>query len=271
MNRRTMKVYSNYSKPTFSQGLAKLLVESLEFTGEDIWLISPTLKDVRLAIAQLGDFASLLGGQREEIEFSELLTCIAERNRLRVVTKPPGELVSFQELKRLADKFELQRRLREEQKDELQGYSIVNEVIEDLNADIELLANAATRHAETICIGRMLQAKGAELYYLDKLDANLLWTPIGVLIGSAKFTNEGLSYNDILMLGFTNSDEWSKLQIVAKQLVDRAVPAQNYSFNKTLEKVGLSISDYRYFLRSKNIDNYPELRQVLEQINHLII
>lgn len=263
-----MKVYGNYPEPTLSRGLAKLLVDSLDAKGE-VWLISPWLKDVRLAIAKLGDFASLLGGQREEIELSQLLTHIAEQHRLRVITKPPGELIPFRELKRLAYKLDLRRRLLEEREKEedLQVYDIIEEVIEEFNTEIEQLASAATVHAEAIRIGRMLQAKGAELYYLDKLHAKLLWTPLGSLIGSANFTNSGLSYNDELMVEITDPTELPKLRTLAQQMVNRAVPEQEYSLNKTLDREGYPIKDYLDFTNSQELQNFPHLQHFLKQVN----
>ncbi|MDI9641488.1 phospholipase D-like domain-containing protein [Geitlerinema splendidum] len=266
-----MKVYGNYPEPTLSRGLAKLLVDSLDAKGE-VWLITPWLKDVRLAIAQLGDFASLLGGQREEIELSQLLTRLAEQHRLRVITKPPGELIPFRQLKRLAYKLNLRRRLLEERKEEedLQGYDIIEEVIEEFNTEIEQLASAATVHADTIRIGRMLQAKGAALYYLDKLHAKLLWTPLGALIGSANFTNGGLIYNDELMIEITDPTELPKLHPVAQQMVNRALPAQKYSLNKTLEREGYPVKDYLAFTDSQELQNFPDLQNLLKQINQWI-
>ena len=265
-----MKVYGNYPELTLSRGLAQLLVDSLDANGE-VWLISPWLKDVRLAIAQLGDFASLLGGQREEIELSQLLTRIAEQHRLRVITKPPGELIPFRTLKRLAYKIDLRKRLLEEREEEdLQGYDIIEEVIEEFNADIEQLTSAATVHAETIRIGRMLQAKGAELYYLDKLHAKLLWTPIGALMGSANFTNGGLSYNDELMVEITDPAELPKLQSIAQQMGNRAVIAQNYSLNKTLKREEYPLNDYLAFIDSQELQNLPDLQHLLKQINQWI-
>ncbi|AFZ22350.1 phospholipase D-like domain-containing protein [Allocoleopsis franciscana] len=266
-----MKVYGNYPEPTLSRGLAKLLVDSLDAMGE-VWLITPWFKDVRLAIAQLGDFASLLGGQREEIELSQLLTRIAEQHRLRVITKPPGELIPFRTLKRLAYKIDLRKRLLEEREEEedLQGYGIIEEVIEEFNTEIEQLTSATTVHAETIRIGRMLQAKGAELYYLDKLHAKLLWTPIGALIGSANFTNGGLSYNDELMVEITDPTALPKLQLVAQQMGNRAVLAQEYSLNKTLEREEYRVKDYLAFTDSQELQNFPDLQNLLKQINQWI-
>lgn len=267
-----MKVYGNYPEPTFSRGLAELLVQLLDFPRDEVWLISPWLKDVRLAIAQLGDFASLLGGQREEIELSQLLTRIAEQHRLRVITKPPGELIPFRALKRLAYKLDLRKRLLEEREEEedLQGYDIIEEVIEEFNTEIEQLTSAAIVHAETIRIGRMLQAKGAELYYLDKLHAKLLWTPIGALIGSANFTNGGLSYNDELMVEITDPAELPKLQPVAQHMVNRAVLAQEYSLNKTLEREEYLVKDYLAFTNNPELQNLQNLQKLLKQINQWI-
>ncbi|MBD1932604.1 MULTISPECIES: phospholipase D-like domain-containing protein [Cyanophyceae] len=267
-----MKVYGNYPEPTFSRGLAELLVQLLDFPGDEVWLISPWLKDVRLAIAQLGDFASLLGGQREEIELSQLLTRIAEQHRLHVITKPPEELIPFRVLKRLANKIDLRKRLLKEREveEDLQGYDIIEEVIEEFNTEIEQLASEATVHAETIRIGRMLQAKGAELYYLDKLHAKLLWTPIGALIGSANFTNGGLSYNNELMVEITEPAELPKLQSIAQQMGNRAVIAQNYSLNKALKREEYPLNDYLAFIDSQELQNLPGLQHLLEQINQWI-
>lgn len=262
-----MKVYSNYPEPTISKNLAALLVQLLEFEGKDVWLISPWLKDVRLAIAQLGDFSSLLGGQREEIDFSDLLIRIAEQHTLHVVTKPPGELIYFKEIKRLESKFDLRKRLLAETEDELKGYSIVDEVIDELNADIERLVGGITVHADTIRIGRMLQAKGAQLYYLDKLHAKLLCTPIGVLIGSANFTNGGLSYNDELMLEITGKDECELLQQAAQQIIKRAVNAKNYNINQALKKADYPIDKYLSFANSNYMGYYPKLQEFLLRIN----
>jgi phosphatidylserine/phosphatidylglycerophosphate/cardiolipin synthase-like enzyme len=116
----------------------------------------------------------------------------------------------------------------------------------------------------------MLQAKGAELYYLDKLHAKLLWTPIGALIGSANFTNGGLSYNDELMVEITDETELTKLQSIAQQMGNRAVLAQNYSLNKTLKREEYTLKDYLAFTDSQELQNFIDLQNLLKHINQWI-
>lgn len=266
-----MKIYNNYSNSKCSIGLAKLLVDLLAFKNHDVWLISPCLAEFRLPVPP-GDFRSLLGGQKDEIRFTDLLTRVAQEHNLFIVTKPPGELIQFSKIKQLEEKLELRIDLenkKEEEEEEdlgLNGYTIVDDVIEELNRDIDSLANAALVHSDTIWIGRKLQAKGAKLYYRDQLQSKLLCTSIGALIGSANFTNADLTLNDELMLKITTPEELLQLQNAAKEMVDRAIDEQNYSWKQALEESGYKINDYKKFFNSPGLKDYPDFQKKLEKI-----
>lgn len=243
-----------------------MLVLLLQFHNKNVWLISPWLKEFRLPIASLGDFRSLVGGQRDEILFTDLLSRIAQENNLFVVTKAPEELIPFAQIKQLEEKLDLKIDFEKEKEEGLAGYTIVDHVIDELNRDIDSLANTTILHSDTIWIGRKLQAQGAKLYYRDKLHTNLLWTPIGALIGSANFTNAGLSLNDEVMLKITTTEELSNLQNTAEQIVKRSIPAQKYNLKQNLEKSGHTINDYKNFLTRPEIMDYPNIKYLLEEI-----
>lgn len=258
-----MKIHTNYSYSKCSIVLAKLLVELLGFKNQDVWLISPWLSEFWLPVPP-GDFRSLLGGQKDEIKFTDLLTWVAQEHNLFIVTKPPVELIQFSKIKQLEEKLELRIDLENEK--DLGGYTIVDDVIEELNRDIDSLANAALVHSDTIWIGRKLKAKGAKLYYRDQLQAKLLCTSIGALIGSTNFTNADQTINDGLMLEITTTKELSQLRNAAEQMVNRAIDEQNYSWEQALEKSEYKINDYKKFFNSPGLKDYPDFQKKLEKI-----
>src|SRR5262249_12552624 len=178
-----MKVLLNHPEPALLRGVAAILTQTLAQTAGEVWLISPWLRDVILPLDQVGHFRTLLGGLPDQMRLGELLARIAQKHALHVVTKPPGELVDFAELRRLASKVATRRRLLLEE--DLQGLSIVEDLAGDFDLDITGLTDAVTVHFDTIHLGLELQRQGAHLYYRDKLHAKLLATPVGVLVGSA--------------------------------------------------------------------------------------
>jgi phosphatidylserine/phosphatidylglycerophosphate/cardiolipin synthase-like enzyme len=259
-----MKVLCNRPGPDLLRGVAQLLVETLALPGREVWLISPWVRDVRLPLADAGHFASLLGGARDEIGLVEMMAALARRHTLHVVLKPPGELVDLGAARRLALKLDARGRLASEEY--LQGLTILEELTADLDTDIRDLARQVTAHAETIEAGWRMQEGGARLYYLDKLHAKLLWTPLGALVGSANFTNGGLSANEEVMLEVTDRDTHAALGETARQLGGRAQPAGSYTLRRALERVGYEADDFLRLAGRPGLAEFPEVRRLLERL-----
>lgn len=259
-----MEIYTNYPEKGFAKRFTKLLVEAIEYQDQHILLISPWLKDVCLPVSPVGHFASLLGGQREEINLAELLGFIAERNKLIIVTKPPNELIPFENLKLLLTKLELKQRFEEEE--DFVGYDIVPTILEEIRSSIDVLIRTIVTHLDTLTLGKWLQGKGGQLFYLEKLHAKLLFAPTGVFVGSANFTNGGLFYNEEIMLEFSDECNYQKFEQAGQTLLNRAIAAKEYSLTRIIEKFSLSIDDIKFLSEHSFLERYSNLRQLLSFI-----
>lgn len=233
-----MKVLTNRPEASLLPGVASLLVQALATGPNEVFLISPWLKDVRLPLADVGSFRPLLGADPDEMGLGDLLALVSRRHTVHLVIKPPGELVRVADLKRVADKQEVLIRLRDDE--ELQGLDVVDRVAGELEVDIREMARAAATHIETLRLAHRLRGGGARLYFLDQLHAKLLWTPQATLVGSANFTNGGLITNDELMLEVTDAAAHRSLLEAARSMTSRAVPAEHYHLGRALARVGLS-------------------------------
>jgi phosphatidylserine/phosphatidylglycerophosphate/cardiolipin synthase-like enzyme len=236
-----VKVLTNLPDKTLIRGVASLLVRTIAATPGDLFLVSPWLKDVRLPTAAIGSFRAALGGDPDEVPLVEILERAARRHRLHLVTKPPGELVDLELLKRIADKQRSRLRLTENL--DLTGMDIIEELTGGIDADIRALAASASKHADTLRISQQLHVVGAKVSYLDKLRAKVLWTPLGAIVGSANFTNGGLLSNEELMLEVTDAAAHAALGDAVRAIVGRAVPSSSYRLRDRLSEWKLVTAD----------------------------
>lgn len=257
-----MRIYLRGTSPDLAQGLVGLLMETRDAQPGEVWLISPWLRDVVLPVR--GHFASVFGGHREQVPLSEALARLARRHRLTVVTKPPAELVPLAQVGRLVELVEARARVRAEE--EVQGYEAVAVALEALNWEAAALAAEASGHAETLRMGRVLSGHGAELFFLDRLHAKLLWTPAGALLGSANFTAGGFGRNEEVMAEVTTHREKLLLAEAARELVRRAVPASRYDPSPALQWFGVTpqrLSRWRHILAA---EGYPVVAELLDSL-----
>jgi phosphatidylserine/phosphatidylglycerophosphate/cardiolipin synthase-like enzyme len=262
-----VKVLTNLPNKTLIQGIASLLVRTLAADSGDLYLVSPWLKDVRLPTAAVGSFRSSLGGDPDELGLGDLLEHAARRHQIHLITKPPGELVDLELLKRIGEKQSSRRRLTENT--DLMGMDIVEEVAGGIDADISDLADRAAGHAETLRLAQRLHAAGARVYYLDRLHAKLLWTPLGAVVGSANFTNGGLISNDELMLEVTDAAAHAALGEAARAMVGRAVPSDRYRL-RNLDAYGLASADLRRRAAAGTAGDPPPLTHILRLLTPFI-
>jgi phosphatidylserine/phosphatidylglycerophosphate/cardiolipin synthase-like enzyme len=258
----------NQPEPLLIRGVATLLVQSLTVSPGEVWLISPWLRDVRLPVAAAGTFRPVLSDAGDEMRLGDLLARVAKRHTLHIITKPPAELVDLRTMLRLEEKLQARQRLGEEE--ELKGYSVIEDLASGLDADIRLLADSLTVHAETVRLGLELRSAGAQLSYRDKLHAKLLWTPLGAMVGSANFTNGGLAVNDELVLEVTDPAAHQALQSAARQMSDRARQSHAYSLRRALERAGTSAATVRGLRGSTWLANETALLQLLELLDGLL-
>jgi hypothetical protein len=263
-----VKILTNHPDAELLPAVTHLLVQTLAVDSASVYLISPWLKDVRFPLGDAGHYASLLGGRREEIGFCELLALVARKHKLHVVTKPPSELVDFRLLKRLAEK--VQARADVLGAEDLRGYSIVEELALEFHEDIDALASAAVTNAETVRLGLDLRGRGAWLSFLDRLHAKLLWTPIGVLVGSANFTNGGLISNEELMLEVTDPGVHSALGEAARQFLARCCPSEMYSISRELLRLEVPLRLFAELCCNPALGHYPTLVQMLTQLAQFV-
>lgn len=257
-----MRIYLRATPPDLAEGLIGLLIETRDAPPGEIWLISPWLRDVSLPVR--GHFASVFGGHREQVPLSEILARLARRHRLTVLTKPPAELIPLAQVRRLADLVETRSQMLAEE--EVQGYEVVNLALEALKREAAALAAEATRHAETLRMGRVLSSHGAQLFYLERLHAKLLWTPAGALLGSANFTGGGFGVNEELMAEVTTDREKALLADAAGELVRRGVPAAEYDPGPALRKLGIAPWQLLEWRARFSTAGYAELDDLLHSL-----
>lgn len=248
-----MKIHLNRPNPTLASAFTSLLLQSLSLEARsEIWLISPWLKNVRLSLDNLGHFASVLGGHRDSVDLSEMLSLLARRHHLHLVTKPPSELISLRDLLRLAQKLTARDEVMAEE--ELKGYAVRDAVITEFTTDIELLKQSLLTHADTVNLGLKLNSEGASLHYCNRLHAKLLWTPIGSLVGSANFTNGGLAANDELMVEITEPSDHDALLEVAKGFSERSTLASKFNLTREMYRAEYTASDL------KDLQEHPDVK-----------
>jgi len=263
-----VKILTNQPGSAILPAVTQLLVQTLAVDDAFVCLISPWLKDVRLPLGDVGHYASLLGGRREEIGLCELLALIARKHTLHVVTKPPSELVDVRLLKRLAEK--VQARVNVLGAEDLRGYTIVEELATEFRRDIDDLSAAATTHAETVHLGLLLRDRGARLSYLDRLHAKLLWTPIGALVGSANFTYGGLISNEELMLEATDPGVQPALGEAARQFLARCRSSEAYSLSRELLRLDVPGGMLAELAGNPALGAYPALVQLLTNLAQFV-
>ncbi len=259
-----MKVLTNIPDPLLIHGVASLLVRALATDPGEVFLVSPWLRNVRLPIADVGSFRAALGGDLDEIPLADLLERVAHRHSLYLITKPPAELVNIQLLRRIMDKQTARRRIVEHA--DLAGLDLVDELTSDIDNDVRELALSAANHVETLRIVHRVCAAGARVAFLDRLHAKLLWTPQGVLVGSANFTNGGLGSNDELMLEVTDSATHTALLATIRLMGSRAVTSENYRLVREIAAVGLSPNDLLTRALEPRPEDPPPLTDVLALI-----
>lgn len=223
-----MRVYTSSSLPTLAEGLASLLVDTMDAEPGRVIVVSPWVKDVALPVGRVGHFASLFGGHRDTVPVSEVLARLAVRHHVTVVTKPPHELVSGRDFSRLAAKLRTRRDVlaQEGRWDD----DLWDDLVASLSHDVEDLARRVLVHSETVTVGLRLRAAGATLAYLPRLHAKLVWTPVGAVSGSANLTNGGLFANEELVLETTDAAAHDALAAAASDFAARAVPSSTYRF-----------------------------------------
>ncbi len=256
-----MKVLTNLPDKTLIRGVASLLVRAIAAPPSDLFLVSPWLKNVRIPTAAVGSFRGALGGDPDEVPLAELLERAARRHRVHLVTKPPGELVDLGLLKRITDKQSSRRRITENP--DLTGMDIIEELTGGIDADIRELAANVAGHADTLRLGQQLHPAGGRVYYLDKLHAKLLWTPLGAIVGSANFTNGGMISNDELMLEVTDAAAHAALGDAARAMVGRAVPSDRYRLRDRLNALGLVAADLVQRAAEPVPTDPPQLTEIL--------
>ncbi|HEX7239489.1 MAG TPA: hypothetical protein VF263_04410, partial [Longimicrobiaceae bacterium] len=206
----------------------------------------------------------VFGGHRDQVPLTELLGRIVQRHRLRVITKPPAELVPLQDVRRLADLLEARARILAEER--IRGYEAVDRAVEALNAEGAVLAAEAAKHAATLRIGWELRERGAELFFLDRLHAKLLWTPAGALLGSANFTGGGFGGNEELMVEITSLDEGQRLAGAARELQRRATAAGAYDLGPALQQAKVRREEFLAWPDQFAAAGYTELADLLRSL-----
>jgi phosphatidylserine/phosphatidylglycerophosphate/cardiolipin synthase-like enzyme len=261
-----VRIYLRGTAPDLARGLLGLLVDALDAEPGDVWLISPWLREVELPVP--GHFASVFGGHRDQVPLTELLGRAVQRHRLRVVTKPPAELVPLREVRRLAGLLDARTRIMAEER--IRGYEAVDRAVEALNAEAAVLAAYVVRHAATLRIGWELRERGAELFFLDRLHAKLLWTPAGALLGSANFTGGGLGGNEELMVEITGLEEGLQLADAAQVLQHRATDAGSYDLGPALRQADVRQEEFLAWPDQFAVAGHAALAELLRSLRRAL-
>jgi phosphatidylserine/phosphatidylglycerophosphate/cardiolipin synthase-like enzyme len=235
-----VKVLTNRPSQTLIRGVSSLLVRALAADRGEVYLISPWLRDVRLPTADVGSFRAALGGDPDEVPLSDLLERVARRHQFHLVTKPPGELIDLRTIRRITEKQTTRRRVVEHA--DLSGLDIVDELTAVLDDDLRRLVAEAATHADTLRLAHRARWAGAEVAFLKRLHAKLLWTPHGALVGSANFTNGGLMSNDELMLEVTDAAAHAALLDAARAMVGRATRTDRYRLTREAAQAQVDVS-----------------------------
>lgn len=263
-----MRVYNTYRNNEFARGVARHLIETLAYTGREVWLVSPWLKDVRLPVGELGHFASVLGSHFDELSLSDLLARVAERHTLHVITKPPAEFVPFQRVVLLDAKLEQYAELTGT--DAFLKQTVLVNIAATLRSEIEQLVREIRTHEETFSIGRKLEAHGAKVYYLERLHAKVTWTSAGAFIGSANFTNGGFFYNDELILEVTDDKTHAAIYKQVQAMTRRAQSRSDYNLTKSLPRFQMDEFTFFEFANNPLLSDYPELKDFMNELSFLL-
>ena len=263
-----MRIYTRDREPGLRQGLVTLLLAAFDAEPGDVWVISPWLRDVELPVAGIGHFASIFGGHREQVRLSELLARLTARHRLTLIVKPPEELVPLREIRRLLDVVEIRAEIQKEMG--IRDYDVVDRAMQTLHSQADALAAAAMQHADTLRMAWMLREQGAELLFLERLHAKLLWTPAGSLLGSANFTGGGFGANEELMVEVTTTDEHRGLEGAARGFAERATAAAMYDLAPALRRVDVGAPEFRAWADRLAAAGQDPLCELLRQLSSLI-
>jgi phosphatidylserine/phosphatidylglycerophosphate/cardiolipin synthase-like enzyme len=238
-----VRIYTKGSDPSLASGVVRHLLNVIDSEESDVWLITPWLRDVTLPVSDIGHFASVFGGHRDQTSLSDLLCRTAQRHRLHLITKPPSELVHLPTVRRLIQLLHARKTVAAET--ELRGYEAVDEALTALNREAEALAEQAIQHVDTIRIAWELRDLGSRLLFLDRLHAKFLWSPVGALLGSANFTHGGFSANEELMVELSSPAEHARLGEVVREFEARSTPCDEFDLTPEIRRLEVSSTDFR--------------------------
>lgn len=260
-----MRVYHPPTEPDSRQGLLALLLGAAYCERSEIVLVTPWLRDLELPAGKMGRHADLLGGQRERVSLVEMLERLIGQHHVTVVVKPPSELVPIGDLRRLADRIRFRRRLLADE--DIAGYMVVDEIMERLNDEVERLSAIVLAHEETLRVATRLHRAGADVRYLDRLHAKLLWTPVGVLFGSANFTHAGFGSNEELLVELHGAEEMHGLGAVARQYAERAVAVERYDLFRAWRRAGVTRDEVERYRALLSNGDFERLRHLLDYLS----
>jgi hypothetical protein len=229
-----VRIYARGGATGLQAGVLGLLLAAVDAEPSQIWLVSPWLRDVELPIGDQGHFASVMGGQRDEIRLSELLVRLRRRHDVHVVSKTIDELVSLNQVRRIAELLAHRDALQEDH--DASSYEVTEHAIAGMGEEIAALADEVTVHAEMVSLLYGLADLGINVHVLDRLHAKLLWTPAGAMLGSANFTHGGVAWNEELMVEVSDPDELADLRAVAAGFAARGAPLETSSIRRGLER-----------------------------------
>lgn len=264
-----MKVYGTRGPHELVKGVVRHFLEALAFTGNEHWVVSPWISDVRLPVGELGHFASVLGGHHEEITFSNLMKLVAERHTLHVITKPPEELFDLRVFSLLSSKLDQYERVKTTH--EAEGPNILKMVASTLPLEIDELIRGLRTHEATYRFSQTLHNHGAVVRYLSRLHAKVIWGPSSAFIGSANFTNGGFYNNEELVLEVSERRAHRGIRDQVQAMAQRAKPYTEYDLSAALRRNGyhdeiefLSIADSPLF------DDYPDIKRLVNELGYLV-
>lgn len=259
-----MRIYAGGREPGLGRGVMALLLAAFDAEPGEVILVSPWLRDVELPVAGLGHFASVFGGHRETVWLREVLGLVVSRHRLTIVTRTPGELIPLARLRALRDVVRSRMAIAAEEA--IHDYDAVDRAAAVLTGQADALSEEVLRHAPTLELGSLLRERGADLRFLDRLHAKLLWTPAGSLLGSANFTAAGLARNEELMVEVTAPVEHRQLGGVARGFAARATSAEDYSLWPALRRARLQPSELHAWAEGRQGDRRSELEPLLRHL-----
>lgn len=262
-----MRIYTTGHTPDLRSGLLGLLLAALDTEASDVWLVTPWLRDVMLPIADQGHFASVFGGQRDEVRLAELLVRLGRRHRIHVVSKPPHELVPLRKASRIRELLDDRDLLLADEN--VREYEAAERALRTLGDEIAALGQEVTQHAETVNMLAELAEHQVDVHVLPNLHAKLLWTPAGAILGSANFTHGGLAVNEELMIEVSVDEQLSELSATAKTFAQRGLRLADYSLRPTLIRLGATVQEFRdlavRFTQEPSLQEAATLMQTLER------